>query len=198
MTDGIVAFGPSQLAAKLASIEAAVKLTQEAIVDQASAERATAAVKILRDELKAVEDMRTSVTKPLLDQKRKIDGWFKPLTSLLEAAIDDLRRRVGAFASAERERQAKALQESAAAMRAGQTATAVVAVQAANVAAVNARGPKGTTVVDYWEPEVVDARVVPREWCTPDVERMREAGKAGKPPTVAGVRWHKKQRTTVR
>ncbi len=60
--------------------------------------------------IKELESERTSVTKPMMDAKKRVDSWFKPAADLLKACRDDLKGKVGAFVLGQETAKVAALQ----------------------------------------------------------------------------------------
>ena len=61
--------------------------------------------------IKELEGQRTSVTKPLLDIKRQIDGWFKPVTDTYKAVVTAAKDRVITYQAEQKAAKDAALAE---------------------------------------------------------------------------------------
>ena len=68
-----------------------LKLPEKIITDK-DHKMASDAVKYLNDKIKYAEEIRTKYTKPLLDEKKGIDGQFKRLTAPLEDLMDKVKK----------------------------------------------------------------------------------------------------------
>jgi hypothetical protein len=196
-----ISFGPSQLAAKQEELAQASQLARSLqIVDAASLAEANEWCKILLSERDALEAMRTSVTKPMLDAKRRVDEWFKPLTQAIDQAVGHLKPLIGMFLQAERQRQAVEYQRALEAHAQGQHTQAVAALNVAGSAAV--APPDGTSMREVWRAQVVNPGMLTREWLIPDEAKIEAHAKAtpanAEPYPVPGVRFYKEASVTVR
>lgn len=151
-------------------------------------------------ELDQVEAVRTSFTGPLNAILRTVNGWFKPVSSRLEALRKQLDSKTGAYHVAQRAAQTAALQAAADAHRAGDHETAALAVTAAN----NARTvtPGNATFREVWQAKIVNPSLVPRAWCVPNESAInkhaRECPADVAPSPIAGVEFAKVPEVRIR
>ncbi len=196
-----VKFGPQDLAAKTGALAGTLAVAEAfAVVDVGTAEAATVLIRVVKDEAKALEEMRTSAGKPLLEAKRTLDGWFKPNLETCARIEKVLKAKLGAWQIEERRRADAALLAAAQAHVAGDAATANQALVVVNTAHTDA--PAGTTVREVWQAQIVDAAAVPRDWCVPDEKRIAAYARgcpAGQAPLpIAGVVFQKVPAVAVR
>lgn len=164
------------------------------VVDDVTMDRAADWVRQLREVFKVIEAKRTKITRPLLEAKREVDALFDGPKSAIEEAQYHLRREMGAHhARVETERQ-RVMRESVATLAAGQVPTAIMPAPV-DVPKVNVR--------QVWEPEIVDAGLVPREYCSPDVSKIKDAiwyadTPHKEPHPIPGVKFNLKSITVVR
>ena len=97
---------------EVATIETEVVTLQEkadaVVIDSTeSNEAATAVLGELSDKKKAIEEVRTSIVKPLNDHVKDINLKFKPQTTSIDAAIKTIKGKVSAYYIAEEEKAAK-------------------------------------------------------------------------------------------
>lgn len=182
-----VDLSPTALAAKQNQAEAAKAFAAGVVITTPEQCRAAEAIRDrCHEEWIALEEMRTSATKPLLEAKRRVDSWFG-FRALLEGAKAELSAKIGAYKAAELERHTQALRAAATAHMAGDLTAAASATAIASEA--SAVGDKGLRVV--WVATVVDPEAVPREWCAPDVDRIQALAKGtpstATPPHIPGV-----------
>jgi hypothetical protein len=198
---------PSWLATEAAAVpRIRAKALQWVVYDQGSMAEADATAKallMLRDKL---ETERKSVTGPLWEAKRRIDGWFKPVTDILDESARTLKHKIATF-TLEQQRERDRLYAEAA--RAHELATAGVpgahvqmtlALQATSSAVVEP--PRGTSVREEWRAEIVDARMVPCAYHVIDEARIQAEARAtpehAQPHPIPGVRFVKVAITSMR
>jgi hypothetical protein len=140
----------------------------------------------VRGLIKVLEDNRTSLTKPLLEAKKRIDAMFSPATKPLkecETIIRD-KLRMAACGRLEAERAALRLAETAAATG-----------DSAGVMAALAHVPQhvettGSTVRMVWKVDSCVVAEMPAEFLMPDEAALRKVCSAAdkdNPPVVPGV-----------
>jgi len=174
-------------------IEMANRVAGHVVTDDAGAAYAASMAKQARDVYRAKEEERKTITVPLLAAKNATDAMFKPT---LEAIARIKRTFEQAIATYDREREA---------------ARAAVLAQSAAEIAVGIVPTKPipepvhvdkTSVRHVWEPEIVDADLVPREYCSPDVAKIKAAiwyADTHRPPQdIPGVRFVQKSIVVVR
>lgn len=151
-------------------------------------------VKDVSAKYKALEELRKSLTKPILESKANVDNRFKPVLGALEALEKLLKDKIAGYTLAQQKARVEVMQASAALYQAGGTPTAIIPEPAQ---------AKGITVRELWDFEVVDENALPREYMTPDPKKIRKAiWYADTPKTpprpIPGVRFFLKSSVTVR
>lgn len=132
------------------------------------------------ERVKALEAERTSVTKPLNEVLRTINGWFKPTRDSLEAFQATAKQRIGArLAELRAEQDAALAQIESGAGRAPDEAFAI-AHQAVEV-------PAGMSARTVYELRVDDLEQIPKAFLLPNVALIRAEFQAGR--HVAGCSW---------
>jgi hypothetical protein len=170
------------------------------VFDDASMQSADALTKQLLQLRDKLESERKSVTGPLLDAKRRVDGWFKPVTDLLESAIRDLKNKVAAHLIEQKRKQDELYQLAAQAHTAGNHNVMTAALAATS--AVVTEAPKGTSVREVWTAEIFNAAIVPCSYHVVDENRIQAEARATpanqEPAPIPGVRFFKRAETTMR
>lgn len=191
--------------------------------DQVNA-AATDFAKMIRIEIKEVDDSRVAIKAPVLAASRQIDGKGKELTDPLLAASIEIERRVTAFlkekdrkarqaaaeAAARAEAEAQRLMDEAAATGSQEAETAAVeaiAEQQAAEAVVEAPTPElsrvrtqlGVTagLRDSWEFEVVDLNAVPAHFLMLNEAAVKLAIKQGV-RTIPGLKIENRPKVAIR
>ena len=201
MTPVSIQFSPTQLEAKRTELalvsSVAVGLEVRSAEDAA---QATDLLRMIKAEAKALEEMRTSVKRPLLEAGRQLDSWFKSLSELLDRAERAIKSAVGTWQVEERNRHTAAL----AAATEAHAAADHAAVQGALVqaSACTTTAPAGTSIREVWTATIVDPAAVPRAWCVPDEARIRAMARAcpasSQPEPIPGVEYRLVPAVTVR
>jgi hypothetical protein len=175
------------------------RLEQFQIQNQEDFELAGEALKWIKERWKNLEERRTRMTKPINEGLRQINDFFRPAKDPLERAEAILKSKVGAYTLAQREAQAKAMQEAAAAVQAGQRDQAAALVQA------TAPTPqiKGIAVKAKWAFRVVNEALVPREYLSVDPVKLEKAiwyadTERTPPRPIPGIEFFLETSTTVR
>jgi len=164
------------------------------IESPADFEFASELVKNARANWKRLEARRTALTKPLNAAKRGIDDLFKRPLETLKAIEDTLKDKIGAYTTAEREKQREALDASAAQYAAGQVPTVPIA---------EVPHAQGISVSETWDFEIENPAEVPREYCSPDPDKIKQVIWYADTPRTAprpipGIRFFLKTSTVVR
>ena len=161
--------------------EAASLIVVETETDYTTAAQCLAEVKTKARDLEA---QRQAATKPLLEAKRTVDGWFKP-------ALDSLAKAEGAFKMAIARYQDLARAAMRAAMAEAQkaeTATEMVAALAV-VDEVKAPVVKGLSSRTVYKFDLLDAEKLPREYLVPDLKKIGAVVRTlGEGANIPGVR----------
>lgn len=131
-----------------------------------------------------LEDRRTAATKPLNAALREVNSWFKPAQEAVKKIEQAWKGKV-VSAQLAAEAQARLLSQAAQELaKAGDMA----GVKASMVAAADVTqiDTSGLSFRDVQRFEVVDARLVPVAYCSPDIRKIGEAIALGH--EVPGVR----------
>lgn len=140
---------------------------------------------------KALEAERTSVTKPLNQVLRTVNGWFKPLSDALSQVEDACKGAIWRYDRALEAEQQKQLTAAAEAYQTGNAAEATQALSMIPDVPVSA----GTSVGTRKVLRIVSPDMVPREYCSPDPVKLR-AVPTGSP--VPGCVWEEEANVRVR
>lgn len=155
-----------------ALLDAAVSVE---VWDETSATHATDVAKLLSEALRATESERKTIVKPFNDGVKAINQRFKDLVQPLNDALAGVRSKLLTFQKEQRrlaEEQARAARE---AMAAQQVPTPVTPVDTGP-----SRGQLATSSTRVvWKYRVVDAAAVPRQFCSPDDRKLRDAVSSG-------------------
>lgn len=124
-----------------------------------------------------------------------INATFKPATTALKEAESVLKERIGAFVLAAEAKRGALLQEASVAVAGGRSADAERVLAEADQLAV--APVEGVGVSVKWEGEVIDASAIPREYLTPDVDKLNKITAATEgDPQIPG--WRAKRTAAVR
>lgn len=140
------------------------------------------AAEILRDvkeSIRQVEEKRKEITVPLNNALNAVNGLFRPAREALEALEKGLKQKIAGYL------ERKELANRAALELAAKSDEVEEAQQA--LALVDQSGPpKGVSVRYVWKFRVVDAELVPREYCSPDAKKI---GAFDPGSAIPGVEW---------
>ena len=140
--------------------------------------------------LRAIEEDRTEITKPINASLRAVNSQFKTTTAPLEAFKALCGEKIGAY-QLELDNQARAARQDAA--LAAQNADQVAYDVAISQLSAPAEKPAQTRVSFSWVPETVDLQTLDRTYVMADMTKLTGLGKLNKdsdnPPVVAGVTW---------
>ena len=141
---------------------------------------------------KFIEEKRKEITGPMNDALRAVNNLFRPPRERFEELERLLKAKIARYLEAKAQANVAALQLAAAAP------TPAVAQQAiAQVAPVEP--PRGVSVRYVWAFEVTDPTEVPREFCSPDPEKIkRYIAETPGAPVMRGVRFTKQASVTAR
>lgn len=138
----------------------------------------------MKGEWQRIEDRRTSITKPLLEVKRAIDGVFKPALDTLVEAEQILKGKIAQAHQAIQAANFAAQQAAQQHLQQGDARAAALATQ--NFQPTQA--PQGLQFRDVWEWRVVDATQLPREFLTADTKKIAAyVKKHGDKANIPGV-----------
>lgn len=156
-------------------------------------EWAGGATKHAKDWIDYLDAEREKLTRPLLDQKNKVDDVFMPAIKNWREVERDLKSKIGQYHGAQRAEQERVMRESAQAYAQGGIPTQIVPVVVST---------EGVGVRETWDFEIVSPMLVPRELCSPDpakIESRRqvEMANTNEPPNIPGLRFFKTQQVRV-
>lgn len=127
-----------------------------------------------------LEEQRTSITGPMNRALRAVNDLFRPVSKALETEEVILKRKLAAYADA----KARAYQASVQVVADASTPEAALTAMAQ--VAPPTSGPEGISIRKVWKFEVVDPNLVPREYCSPDADKISAALSSG--VQIPGVR----------
>jgi hypothetical protein len=149
------------------------QLTGIQLTSQTALDAAGALLQDVKGKMKALEEQRTSATKPLLTAKTQIDGWFKPAKEALSKLETLLKRAIADYTAAQQRARLEA-------MAAGDHDTAL--------AVPEPELPSGISVRSIWRWRVLNEAAIPREYMTVDVDKINKMVQAWKGQTnIAGI-----------
>lgn len=156
-------------------------------------EWAGGATKHAKDWIDYLDAEREKLTRPLLDQKNKVDDVFMPAIKNWREVERDLKSKIGQYHGAQRAEQERVMRESAQVYAQGGIPTQIVPVVVST---------EGVGVRETWDFEIVSPMLVPRELCSPDpakIESRRqvEMANTNEPPNIPGLRFFKTQQVRV-
>lgn len=145
----------------------------------------------------AIKTEKEKVTKPLKATVKQVEAWFDVLLSPLDEAKRLFKEKATAYQIAQAEEQRKALAATQAAFQAGdEKAVEAHALQAATAMPEKV---KGAFVTDRWSVEIVDEKLVPREFLIVDVKKLDALARAMKGDiNIPGVKAVNNPSMTVR
>jgi hypothetical protein len=161
--------------------------------DPATAAHAAEMIKKARDVYRAKEDERKTMTTPILASKAAVDAYFKPTTDAILKIKKHYEQSIAAYDYANEQARAAVLVQSAEEIAVGLVPTAPIP------APVHV---EATSVRHRWEPEIVDPDLVPAEYCSPDLDKIRKAvwyaDTHAPPRPIPGVKFSIRSVTVVR
>ncbi len=154
------------------------------------AQMASECLKELKDKLDMVEETRTSITKPLLEAKRKVDALFKPVTTSLKASLDTVRVKLGRYTAEQRDEAQRLLAEAS---------QSEPEEAAALVAASNRAQAEAPSVREVWRFEVEDVSKLPAQFLVPDEKAIGAVVRSQKGNAkIPGVRVFVEHRAVIK
>ncbi len=164
-------------------------------------EDAAELLKVVKHKFKVLDEERTVSVKPLNDEVREINAWFKPALDRLKECEGELKKIMGAYSLRKQEEQQRLLAEASKAAEAALvTATdpqADVMALVQQATATQAPRVAGVSVSKIWKWELVDPAQVPMEFWSIDPDKLDEAVKAGA-REIPGVRVYQDARVIAR
>lgn len=202
MSNEAIVFSPGEASRKQELLTQALHaVSRLEVTDVASADVAAGWLGDLQDELKAIKAMKESALKPMRESEKQIRDWFRPLEELLTQAVAVVKQKIGEYDLANKQLQREAFARASEQHQAGNHIAARAEIQASNEHAART-GPKGTTTREVWEAQIVDASLVPREWCIPDEKRIAAMARSthcdADPVAIPGVQYVRRPSVTGR
>lgn len=158
-------------------------------------------LKVVKHKFKVLDEERTISVKPLNDEVKEINAWFKPALDRLKECEAELKKIMGAYSLAKQQEQQRLLAE---ASRAAEAALVTASDPQANVMALvqqatDAQAPRvaGVSVSRVWKWELVDPSQVPSDYWSIDPAKLDAAVKAGA-REIPGVRVYEDARVIAR
>lgn len=209
----------------LAGVARFNEATSAGIVDAETQARAADFVRQIKQEARAIDQLRTAAKEPVLHAGRVIDGFFRPLADPLMDAARGIEAKMTAFARAEADRKRRAALEAARAQAAAAAKAAEEAARRADADALAAavdreqqaieaedaavagkpadlsrtHGDLGSvaSLHERWAFDVTDPGAVPRQYMRVDEVAVRVAIRAGV-RAIDGIRIYRDSRVVVR
>lgn len=144
------------------------------VTDQASYDWAGQIVVKMNATKDALIEERKKATGPLRQSINVVNSWFKPAEDAIDAAVSHLKKEIGTYVRSVNETRAER----------------AIAGQAVELAPPATPGIQVRTVEDW---EIVDADKVPREYCSPDVDKIRAYLRDGGLRAMPGVRFFRRE-----
>jgi len=171
-------------------------LKNHVLVDDAQNAEASEFVKKVKAVFKIIDDERTEITAPLREAEKWVNAQFKPVLARLSETEATLKKMIGAFAMKKQAEQ-RALAAAAAELAAKSVTREAFVEALAMTQAAAPQAVEGVSVRKVWKFEILDERLVPRELCSVDLGKVRQAVAAGA-RDIPGVRVYEDQVVAVR
>lgn len=196
MTD-VILTNPEEVAS-LAVVEAGPMATSTAVdglqrlpvTNDEQCEFATQLLQELKSVQHRVEMKRTEISGPLYRAHRAVNDLFRPALDALGRGEGVLKEKIADYLRAKEQANNAALQAAA------KAPTPELAQQAIQAVAPVAP-PQGVSVRKVWRFSVEDASLVPREFCSPDAEKIKAAFDLGM-TNIPGVKFFQEDVVTAR
>jgi ABC-type phosphate transport system auxiliary subunit len=214
-----------QTSKELTTIQDNLKVFQtsaEALIITNSTQNASASdlLKRVKNYIKDIETLRTTLVKPLNDHVNNINDGFKPRTTIAKNIKDAIEKKMIDYHNAEEEKMRAELEIETKRLKAEQAALQAEAIkkndmkkftqsveagkQAEAVAAAPVKveatvktASGSTNFRKEWRGETTNDSLVPREYCSADTQKINAAVKAGI-RTIPGVNIYEKIIPTTR
>ncbi len=173
-----------------------IEVASVAITNDAEKVYAAGLVVRIKRAHKQIDAVRDEFLTPLKEARAWVDAQFDPLRIQMKNAEDILKEMIGSYAQRQLVEQRRLAAK--AAEMAPKAVTREAFVQAMET--VKQAAPvkvEGVSTRPVWKFEVTDAALVPREFCSPDVTKLRAAVGDGA-REIPGVRIFEEQVVVVR
>lgn len=156
-------------------------------------------LKVIKEKWKELEERRTAMTAPIYEGLRQIQGFFKPLQEPLKRAELILKSKMSDFALAQKAANEAAMQAAAAALQQG--AQIEASQELARI--IPPAAVQGISLREVWDFTIENADLVPKEYCSPDVAKIKKAiwyanTERTPPLPIPGIRFFLKNQVSVR
>lgn len=192
----VVVTGPLRAEVNVRSHEATSWIAQVAALPldtPAQEAEATEIMDAIRDEWKALDERRTTITGPLNTALRAVNELFRPALSSLKAAETSIKSRLSARATEKENANREARERAFAAAAVGNTE----AVGLALAAVQDETPPPGIRFREVWVFEETDRRQIPIEFLMVNAEAVEGYVKTceamGRDPSIGGLRFFPKK-----
>lgn len=156
------------------------------IVNQPDMNFANECLVDVKGRLEHYEVEKKRATAPMNEALKVVRGWFKPLEDFYGQAEDIWKDKIGTWHLAEAERQRQALAAVQQAHKAGDVQGVATAMAVAAQSTIET--PTNLTVKEVWKFTVTDPAAVPREYCSPDANKIKAVVEAlGDKANIPGV-----------
>jgi len=159
----------------------------------AELEQATELYRAAREKERAIDAVRTSITKPMLEAKRNADEFFAGALKPLRDGMAVLKMKIDQYGAENQARRVEQMRTAAAALASGTIPTAIVEAPAQ---------VEGVSLRQEWAFEVTDPALVERGLCSPDPEKIAHVLKAYQPHEtphpIPGVRVFLRGKSVIR
>lgn len=158
----------------------------------------TFAGRVIRDAkatFKRIDERRREITSPLLQAKQSVDALFRPALDSLTGVEALLKKKIGEYTAAKERERAAVMLDSANTYATGGVPTAIIPARPE---------AQGVSVRNVWEYEIIDADQVPRNFCSPDHDKIKMSrdwsayNEHHPPPPIPGIRFYQTQAVRVR
>lgn len=136
------------------------------VVDDTTAAKAATLARQAREVMRAKDEERKTITTPLLEAKRAADAHWKPMIDTAERIKRHCEQEIARYDRETEAARARVLVASAEALARKEVPTEPIP-EPVHV--------DKTSVRHHWEPEITDADAVPREYCSPDLGKVKAA-----------------------
>ena len=156
-------------------------------------------IKAINNKIKNIEAKRVDYTKPLLDQKKKIDDDFKAAMKPLEELVKEIKSKMLDWSREEQKRldEEQIRIEAEAMSKAKEENTSEVVVPIVN----NIKSQRGeastSTIKKVWKWKITDETKVPREYLVVNDKALNEAMKNGE-RRIDGVEFYQEEQMSIR
>jgi ABC-type proline/glycine betaine transport system ATPase subunit len=168
-------------------------IKEHEIEDEQEYGEASDLLKATKGKIKLLDQERTLTVKPLNDQVREINSWYKKPLDKLKTIESALKKMLAQYQLKQREEQARLLEE-AASEKTDHAKAQVLVMQAAKKATP---AVSGVSVREVWKWDLVDESQIPQKYYSVDPAKIEAAVKAGE-REIPGVRIYKEARVAVR